>query len=278
MDLGTSLSWLGFVPSSFPLTPTSAIYSIDGQTPILFSVPGLIATNALPLYNQVFFITETLSLGQHELTVTYQGNTGTAPLALDNFVVQNGTSSSATSALTSVPGATSTISSSSPSNSTSSNLGSKKPPLVGIIVGVVGGVIVLVLLMLLYIGRRKIRRAQEQNENLNPEPFTLPPQNYTSEVRSLAPQPFPSKFSQSREPAVAPGTSRPTPPLVTGARMNDPINPAIRNTETFPLMQPPTTAQGGDLGFLQHADSGVRIPHAQGNLIELPPIYTTGTD
>ena len=280
LGLGVSLSWLGFVPSNFSLTPTSAIYSIDGQTPISFFVPALSAGNALPLYNQVFFKTETLSPGQHELIVTYQGNSGTAPLALDDFVVQNATSSSATSALTSVPGATSATSSSVPSSSSSnstSNLGSKKSSLAGIIVGVVCGV-VLVLLLLFYIGRRNNRRTQKLKKSLSPEPFTLSPQNYTSGVPSPTPRwPFSSKFSRSREPPDVPDTSRPTPPPVVGARTN-PFNPAIPNTETIPLMQPSTSAsaQGGGAGFLQHADSGVRMPHVQGNLVELPPVYTSG--
>ena len=285
MGLGVSLSWLGLVPSNFSVTPTSAIYSIDGQNPISFFVPGLIDSNAPPLYNKVFFITETLSRGQHKLIVTYQGNSGTAPLALDNFVVENATSS-ATSALATdssapgIAGGPTPAFSSVPSGSSSgSNLGSNKSLLIGIIVGVVGGVIVLVLLLLLYVGRRNNRRTQklEENLNTNPEPFTLSPPNYTSEVPSLTPQFFTSKFSRRREPANAPGTSRPTPPPLIGVHI-DPITsiPANRKTERMPLMQPSTSAQGGDLEFLQHLDSGVRMPHAQGNRVELPPVYTSG--
>ena len=138
LGLGVSLSWIGFVPSNFSLTPSSAIYSIDGGTPISFFVPALSDAKALQLYNQVFFKTETLSPGQHKLIVTYQGNSGTAPLALDTFIVQNATSPSTSS---------SSVPSSSSSSSSNSNL--KKSPLVGIIVGVVGGAIVLVLILLL---------------------------------------------------------------------------------------------------------------------------------
>ena len=273
--LGVSLSWLGFVPSNFSLTPASATYSIDGRTPVQFSVPGLISSNSPPLYNQVFFKTKTLSLGRHELIVTYQGNSGTAPLALDYFVVQNGTSSSSTSAPTSIYGAAPSASSGGSSNPTS-NLGSNILPLVGIIVGVVGGVIVFVLLLLFYFSRRNKWRAQKLKENPNPEPFPLPPQNYTSEVRSLTPQPFSSKFYQSREPVDAFGTYRPTPPPpVTWAR-TDPIKPTIRNTKTRPIMQPSTSARRGGDEFLRHADSGVRLSQVQGNLVELPPFYTIG--
>ena len=273
LGLGVSLSWLGFVPSNFSLTPTSAIYSIDGQTPISFFVPALGNASALPLYNQVLFKTETLSPGQHELIVTYQGNSATAPLALDAFIVQNATSSPSASP-SSVP--------SSSSSNLASNLGSKKSPLEGIIVGVVGGaIILLVLLLLLYLRRRNSRQRRTQ-EHSSPElePFTLlpqadTPQNYTSEVPSLTPQPFSSKFSQRREPANATqaGMSRPTPPqaLVIGTGIN-PISPAFR------FMNPSTSAQGGDLGFLHHADRDVHMPHAQaeGNLDELPPVYTKG--
>ena len=128
------LSWLGLVHSKISLTPTSAIYSIDGQTPVSFFVPALSTANVLPLYNQVFFKPETLSPGLHELLVTHRGNSAT--LVLDDFVVQD---ASATSAITSVPGATSatssSVSSSNSSNLTSS-MGSKKSPLVGFGVGV----------------------------------------------------------------------------------------------------------------------------------------------
>ena len=277
--LGVSLSWLGLVPPNASLTPTSAIYSIDGQTPISFFVPALSASNALPLYNQVFFKTDTLSPGQHELKVTYQGHPGTAPLLLDAFVVQN---ASATSALTSVPGATSATSFSVPSSSSTSNPWSKKSPLVGAISGAVGGVIVLVLLLLLYISRRhgNNRRAQKLKEKdlyTNPEPFTLSQQTYTSEVPYLTPLHFPRKFSQRIEPpqANAPGSTRHTPPPLIGARI-DPTtsNSAIQNTETIPVLQPPTSSQGVDPKFLRHADSGVRMPQVQASLDELPPVYS----
>ena len=281
LNLGVSLSWIGLIPSQFPLINTLANYSVDGQSPISFTVPALSTANAPQLYNQIFFETETMSPGQHELIVTYQGNAGAAPLALDDFVVQN---ASATSALSStiVPSASSVTSSSVPSSSSSnsmSNLGSTKSPPAGIITGVVVGVTVLVLLLLLYIVRRNNRRAQSLKENLNtnPEHFNLSPQNvnYTSEVPSLIPQSFSSKFSTRRETA---DVSRPTPSRrsLLGRAEIDLTNPAIRNTETISLSQPSTSAQGSDLELLQHADSGVRMPHTQGNRVELPPVYTSG--
>ena len=257
LGLGISLLWLGFAPSNSSFAPASAIYSLDGQSSIPFIVPGVSAADLdASLYNQVFFQTGTLSRGQHELIVTYQGNNGTAPLALDAFIVQNATSSTATSALTSAPGTSSSDSWGIPSNSTS-NLG-LNPTIVGIIAGVVSVVLVLALFLLLYIVR--CRRKAQKLKRL--EPFIMSPQNYI-------PPSFSSKFSRNRELADAPDTSIPTPPPVIGAR----ANPAIRNPETKQLL-PSTSAQDGDLGFLQHADSGVRMPNAQGNLAEFPPAYT----
>jgi len=314
--LGVSLTWLGFVPSNFSLTPSSAIYYIDGQ-PVSFFVPALSTAGALPLYNQVLFQTGQLSAGQHKLIVTHQGNSGTAPLALDYFVVQNAMSPSATSALAS---ATSTISSSVPSGSSSdstSNLGSKKSPPVGIIVGVVCGVtVVLLLLLLLYIRRRKHRRALELSENSYSasdssdavHPFTSSqPQSYTSESQSLIPQTLANKFSQRGEPTDTPSTfnnMRPTSPPTDGGRMpvltpsqihsSSPLVPttsplsylsgaktnsvshATQHTEIMPLVQLSAFAQSSDPNFLQHEDSGIRMPPlAQDSRVEVPPVYTT---
>ena len=280
------------VPPKIPSTPGSATYSIDGQTPTFFSVPG--SFYAIPFYNQVFFKTKTLSYGRHQIVVTYQGNSGVAPLALDNFIVQGAPS----------------------------NLDSKKPSLTGIIVGVVGGVLVFALLLLLYIRKRNNRRARELKENPKPDPFTLSPRAYTPEVMSLTSRPskmsqnrelvanghgtntsdvllsrtprsFSSTNSQSREPAAnAPGTnisevlSRTFSSKTTQSRISatnapgpsgyhDSTSPTVteatssssnRNTE---FIQPSTSPQSdnSDDPILQHADSGVRLPR------ELPPAY-----
>ena len=204
LNLGVSLSWIGLIPSQFPLINTSANYSVDGQSPISFIVPALSTANAPQLYNQIFFETETMSPGQHELIVTYQGNAGTAPLALDDFVVQNASAS--------VPSST-------------SNLGSTKSPPAGIITGVVVGVTVLVLLLLLYIVRCRRNNRRAQNLNTKPEHYNLSNQNHTpgSDVPFLVPQSLSSQFSPGREPANVPSSA--SPPV--GGPGIDPTNPAI---------------------------------------------------
>ena len=201
-----------------------------------------------------------------------------------SFQVASVTSPLVTTVVT-VVGLSSSTPSPQPTQSTSTSFSttssSEKSPRVGIILGVVVGAIVLVLLLFLYIRRRINRRAQELNENSNPKPFLLLPKptlNLTS-VPSFIPQLFSSKFSRRRESANAlttasgSGSSRPTSCPVSGVRI-DPINSAIQNTKTIGALQPSTTAQGGDPEFLQHARSGVRMPHAEGNLEELPPAYT----
>lgn len=253
------------------------MYSIDGEPPISFFIPALGASDAPPLYNQILFKTETLSRGKHELVVTYQGNSGTAPFALDAFIVQNASA-------TSVPGDASSTSSGLPSSSSISttDLFSNKSSLVAIITGVVSGVIVIVFILIFYFGRRynrnlRAQKLKEKSLDTNPDPFTFTRQN-TSELLSLTPRPFPRKFFRlgRMERANTPGLSRPTPPPpVIAARLHS-INCAARNTGRIPVLQPSTSAQGGNLEILQHADSGTRIQSAQGKLrlVELPPVYT----
>lgn len=69
---------------------TTATYSIDGGNPTPFTLDGSGASSPGVLYNQIFFTTGQLSSGSHTLTVVYQGNSDSTPLALYTLVVQNG--------------------------------------------------------------------------------------------------------------------------------------------------------------------------------------------
>ena len=162
----------------------------------------------------------------------------------------------------------------STSTSSSTTSSSQKSPRVGIIVGVVIGAIVFVLLLVLYIRRRNNQRIL--NENYNPKPFLSFPNsslNHTSasEVPSLIPQLFSSKLSR-RESANALATTSGSNSSSLAPSRNDPAKTTIRNIETVPVSQQPSISAQGD--FLQHADSGIRMPHAERNLVELPPVYT----
>ncbi|KAF8808416.1 hypothetical protein BYT27DRAFT_7096793 [Phlegmacium glaucopus] len=183
---GVDASFIGYLPANFPLIASTATYSVDGQAPINFSVP----IGAPRLYNQILFQIGHMSLAQHKLVVTYQGNSGTAPLAIDYFVV------SVSPVLAGVPGTTAIAStaiastgvpssSSDPNIPSNIGIGPKKSPPVGIIVGVVVGVTVpLLLLLLLY-----IRRCNKQKKR---EPTQMgeasSPGNISSSVGSMSPR------------------------------------------------------------------------------------------
>jgi len=234
VGLGTSLSWVGFVPSNFSLISSSATYSIDDQTPINFLVPAVSSSGPREFSNQIFFRTGQLSAGQHKLVVTYQGNSGTAPLSLDYFVLQNAPSSSTYSS--NAPTHTGdNISSGVPSHSSTSSSTTTRPT--GAIVGGVIGGLVLILLLLtlfLFIRRRNSRRAQafgDKSYSDTPydtaDPFTalpthpalisiLPSQNHTSNGHSLTSQSIGNKFAHRNQPSDAPSTSsNTTPPFIS---------------------------------------------------------------
>ncbi|TFK57848.1 hypothetical protein BDN72DRAFT_907416, partial [Pluteus cervinus] len=152
---GTALTWFGHIPSEYSTTPTTATYTIDGGPPTTFILFGLNGTNPQSEFNQAFFTTPDLTLGNHHLEVTHQGNNATTPLSLDFLRVFNGTSSSNTpppqiSSSSSSPSSSSqssspSLSSSSPGQSQSANINEShsKAPIGAIIGGVVGGVVLL---------------------------------------------------------------------------------------------------------------------------------------
>ena len=93
--IGTSLSWLGFIPTELSHSASSASYSIDGGSPVSFKLNGLPPAATSTVYNQVFFTTPKLSPGAHSLVVTYLGDNSVTPLVLSNMYVTNVTLPSA---------------------------------------------------------------------------------------------------------------------------------------------------------------------------------------
>ncbi|KAF8811573.1 hypothetical protein BYT27DRAFT_7240265 [Phlegmacium glaucopus] len=326
---GVSLSWMGFTPGHFPLIPSSATYSIDGQTPTTFLVPALSSDGAMEVYNQILFQSAKLSPGLHTLIVTHKGNSSTAPLVLDYFVVQDGPSTS-TSSSSSAP----TISSSAPASSSTSS--STTTNHTGAIVGgVIGGLVVLLLLLILFllIRRRNNRRtkALDEKSNASPDlvepfivdPFTIPPsdlyssstllsQPYTSKGQLSTPPTTSGKFTHRNSPSDAPSTSSNMistfPPTNASSasggaipalqvRSPSPMNTSssssrlpyvgsqtdgsmakVREAESEAVhsRQQSESSRGGDPRFLRHEDSGLRIPPAEDEVVELPPLYTPG--
>ncbi|TFK23873.1 hypothetical protein FA15DRAFT_756932 [Coprinopsis marcescibilis] len=86
---GTRVTWFGRVPEDYPLGDSTATYSIDGRTPVEFTVPSYPGDSAnTTLFFQVLFETPTLSRGAHSLEVVHHGPA--APLVLDYLLVDNG--------------------------------------------------------------------------------------------------------------------------------------------------------------------------------------------
>jgi len=87
--VGTGLSWLGFIPTELPHAASTGSYSIDGGSPVSFSLNGLPADAKTTIYNQVFFTTPDLPAGTHEIVVTYNGDGQHTPLTLDYIYLTN---------------------------------------------------------------------------------------------------------------------------------------------------------------------------------------------
>ncbi|KAF8811562.1 hypothetical protein BYT27DRAFT_7133907 [Phlegmacium glaucopus] len=258
---GVSLSWLGFTPAGFPPNSSSATYSIDGQTPTPFLVPALSSSTALELYNRILFVTAKLSPGHHTLVVTHQGNSSTAPLAFDYFVVQDGPSTS-TSSSSNAPSHT-TISSSTPASSstTTNHTGA-------IVGGVIGGLVVLLLLLFLFlfIRRRNNRRALNNSDvpSYIVDPFIVAPsdlhptstllsQPYTSNAQSPTPPTTSGKFTHRSSPSDAPSTSS------NKISTSPPTNASSASGDAIP---PLTTLQVRSSSPLITSSSPPRLPYA----------------
>jgi hypothetical protein len=203
LAIGTSLKWFSLIPSDEPLASTVATYSVDGGTPVTFSLAGL-AAGAMELYNQLFFEASGLSAGQHRIEVVHGGNSQTTPLSLNYVVVQNAPApaGSAPSALPSLSPSGSTLSpassSSGSSNSTRSTTynslsptglatGSSNTPAHSgssgagrsssssaeehkggaIVGGAIGGVVMLVAVILFLLLLRRRRKRNDMDLELN---------------------------------------------------------------------------------------------------------------
>ncbi|KAF6761830.1 hypothetical protein DFP72DRAFT_842664 [Ephemerocybe angulata] len=86
---GTSVTWMGTIPSSLPHASSEGTYSIDGGTPVRYTIPGLPDSDSADQFNYVFFKTDPVPLGDHELVVTHEGTESSTPLVLGNLLVEN---------------------------------------------------------------------------------------------------------------------------------------------------------------------------------------------
>jgi hypothetical protein len=279
--------------------------------------------------NQNLFSIRQLSPGQHNLVVTYTGNTRTIPIGFSYFIQEDETSSTSLTTSTGVPSGTS--SSSSPSSSTPT--GNHRTPTDAIIGGVIGGLVLIFLLLALFFFNRRrknwIPQALSEMSHTVPSPdvvnpFTSPssnpnstitflPQKYTSKGQSIPSHFISSKFSHQRgepsDPAstvagTSSGSGIPTltplrrqfsspalqfPPSgssplralpLTGfesqTNLDDCTRTRVPQAATEPSIRSPSL-QEPNVRFLQHDDSGVRMPAASEDevqVVELPPVYS----
>ena len=224
--LGVSLSWYGYIPVELPFTPSSATYSIDGETPINFRLNGLPVNSTSTVYNQKFFETAQLSPTSHTLKVVYEGSNST-PLTLDYLIIQNGTSTTSISSLPTSTGNT--------VSATSTPKGSV--PVGAIVGGVIGGLalVVFAILGFLLLRRRQKRDAQERVSTSTPRPFEYTPLHFSSTTSN----PSSGGFSYSQVPQTAQMGSR----ITNGVKgqVSHVSMPSFTNTD---IIEPTSTSSG----------------------------------
>ncbi|KAJ7657307.1 hypothetical protein DFH06DRAFT_1045289 [Mycena polygramma] len=298
--LGTSASMYGFVPTELPHNSSWAIYTLDNGSPVNFTLAGLSSPNSATSYNVKLFNTSTIPNGEHNLVVTYGGDSQHTPLVLSGFYVTNTTSSSP-SLFSPSP---------SPSLSPSATTSSLPTPIpkrtsVGAIAGgVIGGVVALALLAVLALFYRRQRRATAPTTTT---PYTMSMAD--AEAPPLVPGPYPLCGGRSDASASRPSTNypymQPTAPL--HQHPSDSMS-SSRGTHTVSSSEPSRSTGGvashghpGDHAstpspvssklarergaqnprpavVVRHEDSGVRLRplpvEEEPEVVELPPGYS----
>ncbi|KAJ7764413.1 hypothetical protein B0H16DRAFT_1454950 [Mycena metata] len=206
---GTSASLYGFVPTELAHNATWATYSIDGDTPVNFTLEGLSSSNSATAYNVLLFTTPTIPNTEHNLVVSYGGDSQHTPLVVGDFYVATASSTTTNSS--------SSDSSSGPSSPSSSSLAttiSKHSPVGAIVGGLLGGVAILALLGLLALFCQRRRRRADDKTSATPFPLSM-----TEAVGPSSPTAPPHGDPVTYGPAIngAPVTygTRPLPPSPT---------------------------------------------------------------
>jgi hypothetical protein len=83
---------MGYYQQGQTSSATTATYTVDGGSPFSFDLMAIPTALVGGDSNERFFTTGVLSQGAHTIRVTYNGNSGTTPLAIYSMIVQSGTS------------------------------------------------------------------------------------------------------------------------------------------------------------------------------------------
>ncbi|KAF8202946.1 hypothetical protein BJ912DRAFT_942407 [Pholiota molesta] len=239
---GTSVDYYGTLFNNPQTVNSSATYSIDGQTPISFSIVAF-QTGSTP-HGVPLFRSGTLPAGQHTLTVVNQGSGTVVPLALESLIVVPSVNSANTVTIGTKTTATATPTTNTttnfastqtaptsatppPGTNTASSLNNSKghpsAAKIGAIVGAIVVVVLIILCLLLFLRRRRqkqdtrIRRTSILREDLEyPDISGIPPPE--------VPTPFPLLKPQLRNKNEMAQSSQ--DPLITTSAPNQQYTPA----------------------------------------------------
>ncbi|KAH6890045.1 hypothetical protein BKA70DRAFT_1409027 [Coprinopsis sp. MPI-PUGE-AT-0042] len=311
--VGTRLSWWGFIPPQFARAPTTASYSVDGGPATSFALKGL-AEDQGTVYNQKFFETPLLPSGPHRVFVVHGGNGQTTPLTLTNLLIEGGNSTSPLPGDPSIfaPGSSSPPSESDGASTTGGSKPPIAAIVGGVLGGL--AIITATMIVAFFIIRRHRTNARSRaneyvvpfdsvvahppthdkgggNTNnsdrtapMNPTYHAVPHQEQTLGQGLAAPNWGHKRMLSgstdqgTSDPPGSHGHASPPPPPNPSRNASNSIYPSpplSTNTSSagpnIPHTHLGSSANGSRV--VMHEDSGVRMD-AQGNTIEVPPLYT----
>lgn len=296
LSTGTFLTWLGFYDNTLPIAATTATYSIDGHSPITFNLNGASAVDTGVQYNQVFFHSNQLSPGLHNLDVVYLGNSATTPLTLYEVFLENNTSSSSSSTSSSsseTPTSSSTSTSTGFSNQRTTNHSSNLGPIIGAVVG--GLALIVFAILAIFFLRRRNNRSPEETANINPfrRPSTAalsPLTHYSSsdifhfnpQTRDLSGTPALSPYTPNHGVLPARMIQVDTATPLSTPRLREQRKGQDLSISRAPQSGPETRVSPSSISgnssqptrFVHDEDAGIQLDQ-HGEVVELlPPVYS----
>ncbi|KAG5735203.1 hypothetical protein E4T56_gene4807 [Termitomyces sp. T112] len=279
--VGTSLAWVGFIPTELPHNASVASYSIDHSAPIDFNLEGLASTATTTIYNQVFITADDLTAGPHTILVTYKGSDNpSTPLTLDYLFVTN------TSLPVKISGgsltfpASSTISSSASFVPTVSPTAHQNTPVGPVVGGVVGGLAAIAILFFALWRWCQIRAIHIESgtgflgtgnspSHARIRQSQMTPYTHTPFMQSLEAGPLPVNHMHSSSCA-----SRSLPDSST--RTSDINGYAAGATDQIHAIRKSRDPVGPTIPPVVHQDSGIRLhpPELDAIIEDIPPMYT----
>lgn len=251
---GTGLDWYGLTPVEMPHGASRSTYSLDGESPVEFTVRGLGDGVDVTQYNRRLFSTPDRPYGIHNITVEHLGHE--TPLTLGNLIIRDSTSPASQTQTINVL-ATPTSTSTSSDSASSGSLGSS-----GVSPGTVAGAVIGVLLGLLLIaagfvfGRRWYRKRTR--------PVIQPMPGFVQRSASTAPLDIdmPTRYSVELEERMQQYGHLPMGSPRHIRRRSRTFNPEVRET---------ITSMDFDAPPMQHAPPTMSNPDRDSVLSDAPP-------